>query len=203
MTQAYKADFSKIIEGQSIEASDEQIMSEIRKLMLADTVEHPEVTKPPRRAKMPSKQATETQPQPVKEIRKPGLLARAVAKLTGYQPRWSHNLMILSLATIIYSPLGMAIAVGLTLAAAVILHRLVGESRLRDMGQASMPLLLRVAPQTGKDIAHWADVMLNRLAGLSIQLPFSSTRTDKDLDLIEPFDRLLAQRQAGQQTSTD
>ena len=43
MGQSYQPDFDKLIQGQSNDLSEAEIMAEIRKVMVAETVVHPEV----------------------------------------------------------------------------------------------------------------------------------------------------------------
>ncbi|MVO17184.1 hypothetical protein [Parasedimentitalea huanghaiensis] len=196
MVQYYQPECDALIQAPNVETSDAEIMNEIRKVMLAEKVEHPDVVETQSRNEKPRPQATAP---------KPSVLAGALTKVKQYQPRWSHNLLILSLAAIIFSPLGVAAVVTLSLVAVLALVWSVGPSRLARAGRACFGLYYRFLPAQADRMVSWANWFSDRLQGLSshlpsrwtqgLYLPTFSSEPDEDLDLVEPFDRLLAQRQ--------
>ncbi len=195
MVQSFQPDFGKMIQGKSIAASDEEIMAEVRKVMVADKVEHPEVVQA---------SVQPTQPEPQLEEPKIGPFAAIRRKITGYQPCWSHNLMILSLAVIIYSPVGVALTLALVCVVALALFWLVGSNRLRAMGGACFRLYSWALPTQADHLLTWSNRFSDRTQGLVDRLPNSwsqgmylpsfSSEPQEDLDLIDPFDRLLEER---------
>ena len=218
MGQSYQPNFDKMIKGQSAELSDTEIMSEIRKVMVADSVVHPETVKPQalvREQAVEQEQAQEciAEPAITAEPQKPSFAKTAVHKIAGYKPRWSHNLMILSLAIFLYSPVGVIAVVALAIAALVLSYWVVGAVRMGTVGRACFGLYHRVLPAQADRVLDSANRTSDRMQALSNRLPsrlsqglylpsFSGDRTS-DLDLVEPFDRLLSQRQGGQQTTAD
>lgn len=212
MEQSYQPDFDKMIQSPSHATSDAEIMAEIRKIMVADKVEHPEVVRT---------QAHEPKPAVQVAVQKAGLVASPVAgSVTGavrsakrYQPRWSHNLLILALAAIIYTPIGAAVATALLLAAVLIVSWLVGADRLRTFGRAGFGLYHRAFPAQAGRMVDWANGVSDQVQALSHRLPTRwtqglyvpsfSNELDADLDIVEPFDRLLAKRQGDHQTTIE
>ena len=117
MTQSYQPDFDKLIQGQSNETSEAEIMAEIRKVMVAETVVHPEIVRPQVRNPKPTTPVEPQHPASTETV-----VTKTIArKMMSYQPRWSHNLMIFALAIFIYSPMGVAAVIALLLAATVLL----------------------------------------------------------------------------------
>lgn len=195
MGQSFQPDFSKMIQGKSIAASDEEIMAEVRNVMMADKVEHPEV--------VPAS-VQPAQPEPQIQGSKAEALAATRRKITGYQPCWSHNLMILSLAVVIYSPVGVALTLALVSIVALALFWLVGSNRLRAMGGACFRLFSWALPTQADHVLTWSNDFSDRMQKWvdrlparwtqGVYLPSFSNEPQEELDLIEPFDRLLAER---------
>lgn len=195
MGQNFQPDFSKMMQGNSVQASDEEIMAEVRKVMKADKVEHPDVVQA-------SVQPTKTEPQ-VKGP-KAEALAATRRKVIGYQPCWSHNLMILSLAVIIYNPVGVALSLTLVSVTSVALYWLVGSDRLRAMGGSCFRLFSWALPTQADHVLTWSNDFSDRIQKRvdrlprrwtqGVYLPSFSNQPQEEQDLIEPFDRLLAER---------
>jgi len=216
MEQSYQPDFDKMIRSPRFATSEAEIMAEIRKVMVADKVEHPEVVK---------KQAHQPKPAVQVAVQKAGLVASPVVgpvagSVTGvvrsakrYQPRWSHNLLILALAVIIYTPIGTAVATALFLATLLVVSWLVGADRLRTFGRACFGLYHRAFPIQAGRMVDWANGVSDPVQALSgrlptrwtqgLYMPSFSNEPDADLDLVEPFERLLAERQGDRQTTIE
>jgi len=195
MGQNFQPDFSKMLQGNSVQASDEEIMAEVRKVMMADKVEHPDVV-------LASVQTVKSEPQ-VKGP-KAEALAATRRKVIGYQPCWSHNLMILSLAVIIYSPVGVALTLALVSVIALALYWILGADHIRAMGGACFRLFSWALPTQADHALTWSNRFSERLQKLvdwlpdrwtqGLYLPSFSNEPQEEQDLIEPFDRLLAER---------
>ena len=213
MGQSYQPDFDKMIKGQSIELSDAEIMAEVRKVMVSDSVVHPEIVQ--QQAPVPERVTVQEQPQEqvsepavVTEPQTPSSAKAFASRFTGYQPRWSHNLMILSLAAVLYSPAGVIAVVALSIAACVLLFWIVGADRMGRVGRACFGLYHRVLPTQADNVLDGANRLSDRMQALCNRLPARlnqglyvpsfSGNSESDLDLVEPFDRLLAQRQGDQ-----
>ncbi|AZV79506.1 hypothetical protein EBB79_17610 [Parasedimentitalea marina] len=216
MTQSYQPDFDKLIQGQSHETSEAEIMAEVRKVMVAENVVHPEVAKSQPMSRL--RRTFRSQPQEPHltvptEPQSPSATKTVARGGRGYQPRWSHNLLIFALAILIYSPMGVAAGVALTLAATVFLFWAVGSDRLATIGRACFGFYCRCLPAQADRVANWAGRVSDRLQALSDRLPSRltqglyihsvATATVSDLDLVEPFDRLLVQRQGDRQTTVE
>ncbi|WIY26397.1 hypothetical protein [Parasedimentitalea psychrophila] len=209
MGQNYQPDFDKLIQGQSTMASDAEIMAEIRKVMIADTVVHPESVRPRKRQPKPTVTATPQSPSPVKT----GGRRLALRRLTGYQPRWSHNLLILALAALLYSPMAVVTVVTLLLAALALLFWSVGPGRLATFGRACFGHYHRLLPVQADQVTDWANRVSDRMQALSnrlpagltqgLYLPSFSRQPMAELDLVEPFDRLLARRRGERQATAE
>ena len=205
MGQHYQPNFDKMIQGQSIQTTDEDIMADVRKLMMAEEVEHPAVVKTPKRR---------AQPQVIKQAvaQKVSPAVKVARKAKGYQPRWSHNLLILSLAVLIYSPLGVVSSVALIVAGGLAVFWLVGAARLSAVGRVVFGLLHRVSPAQADRLVGWANRLSDRMQSLvnrlptrwtqGLYMPSFSNEAEAELDHVEPFDRLVAQRRGGAETTT-
>lgn len=213
MAQMYQPDFDKLIRGESIETDEAQILAEVRKLMLAETVDHPEVTDGRgrlfRRKAQPQPQ-TKQMPDPEPdtageaETAKPGITTRGFRWLTAYHPRWSHNLMIFALAATLYSPLTVVFILVGALVLMLALVLLVGLDRLVATVSAGFALFERFLPGPAARLLAWTDTCSAKAQALAdrlparwtqgLYLPSFATQDSTDLDTIEPFDRLLADR---------
>jgi hypothetical protein len=204
MGQSYQPDFDKLIQGQSNDLSEAEIMAEIRKVMVAETVVHPEVVVVKGQAPEPRVLIEPQTESPAKTVAR---------RFTGYQPRWSHNLMILSLAAILYSPVGVAAVMALSLAALVLLYWAAGADRVAAVGRVCFGLCHRVFPTQADRALDWANRVSDRVQALSNRLPARLTQglylpsfasePVSNMDQVEPFDRLLARRQGDQQTTAE
>jgi len=203
--QNYQPDFDRMIQSPSVEVSEAEIMAEIRKMMVADKVEHPEVVRTQARQPKPAVQVA------VQKAGLAGSMTGVVHRAKSYQPRWSHNLLIMALAVIIYTPSGTAVATALLLAAVLIVSWFVGADRLRTIGRACFGRYHRAFPAQAGRMVEWANGVSDQLQALTVRLPTRwtqglympsfSTEPDADLDLVEPFDRLLAERQGDRETT--
>ena len=204
MGQSYQPDFDKLIQGQSTMASEAEIMAEIRKVMIADTVVHPEIVSARKRQPKPTAPASPQNPTAPKT---------GMGRLTGYQPRWSHNLLILTLAALLYSPMAVVAVVTLLLAALALLFWSVGPDRLATFGRACFDRYHRLLPVQADRLMGWANRVSGRMQALSNRLPAGLTQglylssfsrqPMAELDLVEPFDRLLARRRDERQATAE
>lgn len=199
MAQYYNPEFDRMLQGNAVETDEAEILSAVRKVMIDEKVEHPEV----------AREIAET-PTPVGHAAAQTMnrVAGAKRKIGGYRPRWSHNLAILMLAAFVYSTLGTAMAVALVLAVALILYWSFGPDRFTAGLAAMYRGYHRISPVGAAALQDWGNRCSARAQRLADRLPERYTQglylptfgdeDEADLDAVEPFDRLVQQRRSGQ-----
>lgn len=195
MAQYYQPDFDRMLQGQGIETDETEILSAVRKVMLDEKVEHPEVVR-----------EIAAQPTPAQNVatKTAGRVAKARRRFGGYRPRWSHNLAILLLAAFVYSPLGTTYLLAMTVAVTLILYWSFGPDRFAAGLGKIFRGYRRISPTGAAALQDWGNRCSDRVQRIADRLPerwtqglYLPTFGDEDeveLDTIEPFDRLLQRR---------
>ena len=197
MAQYYNPDFDRMMQGNSIETDEAEILSAVRRVMVEDKVAHPDIVREiAERPTQVQKVAAET------AIR----VAGARRRVWGYRPRWSHNLAILTIAAFIYSPTGAASVAGLFAVLLLVLYWTFGPERLGKGFAWLFHGYSRIAPAGATALLDWANRCSARAQRVAdclperwtqgLYLPTFGPADGADLDTVEPFDRLLERRRA-------